>query len=425
MKYGVREIADVVFKAKSPMKVGNRIFYKDEPVMYFDTLKTSSLEAAASTVYAQGGKGNPRLVAWDGDRTLTFNMEDALISSEGLQILSGAGLMEASTKEPIQVHATTRLAGTDHDVMVTVTDNAVTAVDIYLPQKAYWPLNAAGTAYDYDTTDRRKNKNFIYIFPLDEYGEVWTEPYIPNMAAAANPGLASVYASKNEIITKVVYDGLPAAEKDNYEVKTANVSYQRKNAASPVAGWRAASTDGTNFLEKVDGYHYSLVNDEIGDNLGPDDLDGTSYSTNHAPVFGGDDIANIFKTQNDENVVLVDYYVTKTSKTQQIDITADKFGGSFYIEGDTLFRTQQGIDMPAEFIIPNGKIQSNFTFSMAATGDPSTFTFTVDAMPDYTRFDKEKKVLAAIQLIQDGTISDANRERTYTSFPDGEPNSLL
>ena len=415
MKYGVREIADVVFKAKSPMKVGNRIFYKDEPVMYFDTLKTSSLEAAASTVYAQGGKGNPRLVAWDGDRTLTFNMEDALISSEGLQILSGAGLMEASTKEPIQVHATSRLAGTDHDVMVTVSDNKVTAVDIYLPQKAYWPLNAAGTAYDYDTTDRRKNKNFIYIFPLDEYGEVWTEPYIPNMDANANPGLASVYAPKGEVITAAVYNGLSAAEKGNYETGSETGTYVRKSNAVPVAGWRMASENDGTFLEKVDGYHYSLV--------GADDIDSTDYSTNHAPVFG-DDIANIFKTQNDENVVLVDYYVTKTSKTQQIDITADKFGGSFYIEGDTLFRTQQGIDMPAEFIIPNGKIQSNFTFSMAATGDPSTFTFTVDAMPDYTRFDKTKKVLAAIQIIQDAVDTEADRERTYTAFPGRDPSVL-
>lgn len=33
--------------------------------MYFDTLKTSSMEGAATTVYAQGGRGNARLVAWD------------------------------------------------------------------------------------------------------------------------------------------------------------------------------------------------------------------------------------------------------------------------------------------------------------------------------------------------------------------------
>jgi hypothetical protein len=52
--------------------------------------------------------------------------------------------------------------------------------------------------------------------------------------------------------------------------------------------------------------------------------------------------------------------------------------------------------MPAEFIIPNCKVQSNFTFTMASSGDPSSFTFTLDAFPDFTRFDKSKKVLAAI-----------------------------
>lgn len=54
MRYGVREICNVVLKAKGAMKVGNKIFYANEPVIYFDTLKTSSLEGAATTVYAQG-----------------------------------------------------------------------------------------------------------------------------------------------------------------------------------------------------------------------------------------------------------------------------------------------------------------------------------------------------------------------------------
>ena len=80
MKFGVREICDVVLKAKATQKVGNKVFYKNEPVIYFDTLKTSSMEGAATTVYAQGGRGNSRLVAWEGERTITFTMEDALIS---------------------------------------------------------------------------------------------------------------------------------------------------------------------------------------------------------------------------------------------------------------------------------------------------------------------------------------------------------
>jgi len=68
--------------------------------------------------------------------------------------------------------------------------------------------------------------------------------------------------------------------------------------------------------------------------------------------------------------------------------------------------------MPAEFIIPNCKIQSNFTFTMASSGDPSTFTFTMDAFPDYTRFDHSHKVLAAIQIIQEGGSMDLYREQT-------------
>jgi hypothetical protein len=110
--------------------------------------------------------------------------------------------------------------------------------------------------------------------------------------------------------------------------------------------------------------------------------------------------------------VLVDYYVERTGNAQQIEITADKFGGNYYLEASTLFRDQNGVDMPAEFIIPNCKIQSNFTFTMASSGDPSSFTFTMDAFPDYTRFDKSKKVLAAIQIIKEAASQDLYRGST-------------
>lgn len=41
-----------------------------------------------------------------------------------------------------------------------------------------------------------------------------------------------------------------------------------------------------------------------------------------------------------------------------------------------------------------------------------TFTFTMDAFPDYTRFDKTKKVLAAIQIIETAGASDIERLKT-------------
>ena len=86
MKFGTREICDVVLRAKDDVKIGNKTFKADEPVIYFDSAKTSSVEGAATTVYATGGRGNSRLIAWEGEKTVTFTMEDALLSPLGFSI---------------------------------------------------------------------------------------------------------------------------------------------------------------------------------------------------------------------------------------------------------------------------------------------------------------------------------------------------
>lgn len=138
----------------------------------------------------------------------------------------------------------------------------------------------------------------------------------------------------------------------------------------------------------------------------------TETSITGNQVYDPKDGVNSFK---DGSVVMVDYYTDKGEGAQQIDITPDKFGGNYYLEASTLFRDTNGVDMPAEFIIPNCKIQSNFTFTMASSGDPSSFTFTMDAFPDYTRFNPTKKVLASIQIVGgSSTQTEVFREATPT-----------
>lgn len=66
MKFGVREIANVVFRAKARQTIGSTTFEKGQPVLYIDTAKTSTMEGAATTVYATGGRGNTQLIAWEG-----------------------------------------------------------------------------------------------------------------------------------------------------------------------------------------------------------------------------------------------------------------------------------------------------------------------------------------------------------------------
>lgn len=323
-KYGVREICDVVLRAKNRMQIGNKIFYKNEPVIYFDTLKTSSLEGAATTVYAQGGRGNSRLVAWEGERTITYTMEDALISSEGFMILSGAGLVEATKDKPIYQHVTETIDVTDIKAgQTTVNNNTVATIEIGLSQKPYIPTNAGD--------------NFAYVMFMRD-GAIVTEPYIPEHDDNID---------KDEETGKYVITVKP----------------------------HACYTDS---VHKEDNSEYVIGQ-----------IDKIKYDS-----------------------VLVDYYVAREAAAQQIEITPDKFGGNFYLEASTLFRDESGVDMPAEFIIPNCKIQSNFTFTMASSGDPSSFTFTMDAFPDYTRFDHSKKVLAAIQVIQEANAQDMHRGAT-------------
>lgn len=325
-KFGVREICDVVLKAKAPTKIGNKIFYANEPVMYFDTLKTSSMEGAATTVYAQGGRGNARLVAWEGERTVTFTMEDALISPEGFMILSGAGLIDASEGKPIYQHVTETVEANDI-VITNRTDDTISAA-IPMTEKPYLPPD--------------KHGNYAYVMFMKN-GEVISEPYIP------------------------VHEDLVAGE------------------------------DGRYILNVVAHDIYDTIEVEEGGNrYSAQDAEGNPF----LPVDGTFDS------------VLIDFYVERTSDAQQIEITADKFGGNYYLEASTLFRDTNGVDMPAEFIIPNCKIQSNFTFTMASSGDPSTFTFTMDAFPDYTRFDHTKKVLAAIQIIKTAGAKDLYRTKT-------------
>lgn len=287
MKFGVREICDVVFKAKADTKIGSTEFKKGQPVLFIDSAKTSTVEGAATTVYATGGKGNTRLIAWEGEKTLTFTVEDALLSPIGFSILSGAGLFKDAAEESnVHVHKT-----------------AVAYAD------ATGKIDLSDALSSEEEIDETAPVNVIVM----ENGD---------LSGASLTGL-TVEAGETE--KKTVISGATKAQ--------------------------------------------------------------------------GKD-------------VFVDFYIVKKSaNVSELQIDAEHFAGYYYVEASTLFRRQSdGVDMPAEITLPNVKIQSNFTFSMASTGDPSTFTFTMDAFPGYTMFDRTKKVLCVIQVVEDAVAGNETRK---------------
>ena len=120
---------------------------------------------------------------------------------------------------------------------------------------------------------------------------------------------------------------------------------------------------------------------------------------------------------------LVDCYATTAMPVTTLTVDAENFGGTFYIEAETLFRDEgTGKDFPATFIIPKGKIQGNFTFNMAATGDPSTFDFTIDCTLGKVR-GGSGKVLYAIDIID--TISSASGHVDAEGTEDGRSDATI
>lgn len=254
-------------------------------MLYIDSAKTSTLEGAATSVYAQGGPGNTRLITWEGERTLTFTVEDALLSPIGFAILSGAGLFKKEGQK-VHVHTTASayIDATDGDdgIQIDLTD-------------------ALGAEEEIDDTAP------VFVAISEDDGSI-----------------------TGELLT-----GLEVSADDTGKKK---------------------------ILKKT-----------------------------------GKDDEKVGKT------VFVDFYVLKDSaNVSELQIDMAHFAGNYYVEASTLFRRQSdGVDMPAELTLPNVKIQSNFTFNMASTGDPSTFSFVMDAFPGYTMFNRTKKVLCVMQVVED------------------------
>ena len=309
-RFGSREICDVTFKAlTNGMVVGTHTFAAGQPVFVIDTATTSSMEQATTTVYAQGGRGYNRLMSWEGEKTMTFNVTDALMSPLGLKVLSGAGFADASEAKPQHIHTTIDALSNSTGVVEVTLDTLIEELGL--------PGTTSTVAICHDTNIK------CYATVLDNNGAIldWVDTVT----------IASPYTA---------------------------------TAASPAK--------------------FQL---------------GTVTTT-----------SNPYANKN----VKLDFYVVMKDNSSKITIKPDDFGGYFYVEADTLYRNQDGKDMAATLTFPKVKIQSGFTITMAANGDPSTFDFVMDAFPAYTWFDSTQKVVCDITIVGGATNTDTSTTHTTT-----------
>ena len=228
MKFGVREIVDVVFKAtENGQRIGDKVFKKYQPVFMIDTATTSSLEQATTTVYAQGGKGYARLIAWEGEKTMTFTVTDALMSPMGLAVLTGAGLITPNKTSQSHYHVTVNgVAETDTTgtkVVISFADirdalglGAMKAIDVCNTIDMYgtrldgsgagidWYDKAIvkGATGDYTTVDDTTNTTITFTVGNADAAGTGFDSYAPVGATVQ----VDFYVIMNNALTEVVIE---------------------------------------------------------------------------------------------------------------------------------------------------------------------------------------------------------------------------
>ena len=81
-RYGSREIMDFqIFD-----------FATKKPIMTMDYATSTQMENTAETVYARGGRGNPRRIAWHGDKETTITVETQIFTMQHLALLAGENI---------------------------------------------------------------------------------------------------------------------------------------------------------------------------------------------------------------------------------------------------------------------------------------------------------------------------------------------
>lgn len=135
----IKEVADCVFYEIEPDGTPGA------PVLFLDTLKVSTIEQTAENVFAQGGKGNAKLIGWDFGKEISLELEDALFSPKSLAVTLGDGTVKTDDASIIK----TITAQVDNNGNLPTTWVDANGVSRTIPQGTELKITSAdGTALE-------------------------------------------------------------------------------------------------------------------------------------------------------------------------------------------------------------------------------------------------------------------------------------
>lgn len=266
-KYAIKEVADVMFYELDSKGAPSA------PVLYLDTLKTSTLSQSSEVVDARGGKGNVKLLSWDTNKELTLELEDAVFSAKSLGIMFGGNMVDNQGSQ--EVLKTLKAADIDVSTAVGESDYCIFTLK---GQKYYIAKNRV-TTFVYNAgsavptaveTPNWETKNFDFVtFDLLDCTMSAAAPVVGTNTVVKNGieiKIDAEFGDNTYYITGDTYARNVASGKDEFLqfiVPKGKVSAEDVSLTMEADGDPATFSMTVNCLKAADGTMVKLVKYEL------------------------------------------------------------------------------------------------------------------------------------------------------------------
>lgn len=427
-KYGIKEVADVVFY--SITEIGDEEFYT--PVLFLDTLKVSTLEKSAEKVEAKGGKGNKKLIVWNFGKEITLKLEDALFSPASMSLTWGGRLnakLSAYTSAIVKcnmankygtLHYSTKAypspALTDEEWEIIFETMEELSIDsgsgndspnIYVDKTDKWAMeNRTTTIYKYFKRSREEDTEkampqevvdgvISKIDKLEKVGYMDTDIHdlevidrMEKCIVTDRNGLTISTSKQKENLLKYYKDDRTSSYTIFYDAKTMLPLLQVEDDGT-ILGWDGDEEKG----EDINDNGYNPESDLFTIKI------GTVYYKWTRTVK--------YKESEDDGIL---------GRTLVID--AETFPDAYKIVGECYIREQKtGKDQRYQFIIHRAMVSSDTSITLEAEGDPTTFSMQVDVLTPPNDIMIELKQYDVEEDLIEGGFRVVPQKSKYTYTP--------
>lgn len=383
--YGIKEVANVTFY--SITKIEDEEFYT--PVLYFDTLKVSTLKKSVETVNENGGKANGKILSWNFGKDLKLTLEDALFSKTSLDMfLNGriAAKMSKWTSTICKLNVANKYGKLNYSTKAYPSPK--------LTQDEWEIVFAAAQEMEYKVREGSEDdgdKGYTYVRKSDgdtyvaENRTLLTQRYYKRQQKAftndelgyPKANLAMPRAIISHILDKInSIKQLGHFENDLY-VTNAIDRFEKCHVTNP-KGFKISAAAQRRNLSRY-------YNDDKS----------SSYTIYYdvktmLPLFSADGNgkfnADIFTLKQGTSYYKWTRTINKFDNPDtmlgiDIIINQDTFPADYKIVGETLIRNQKsGKDQAMQFILNRAKISSSTNIELKADSSPVTFSMDVDVL---------------------------------------------